>query len=441
MFAVARGTHKRHQPIPKGALKNPASRADSYVTPSPNGEHSVHASLAAIVPSSDTGYVVAFLCVFAAWLALSAWVVCSRVVHDLGVASVLRGPRSRLHRRAAERMAADASADPRVAGVLAEHVLEADSPRVLETAMDGSGTIKAWRRAEALKILVRAGHPVSIAALERALAGEDGEIAAAAVTILGDIEDEHAASALVRALQAEACSPAWIAAQLDDQAVPNAHLLRPLLRDPKPAVRAWAARLLARSGGQDESLERELAELCRDPDADVRAAAVQALGGVGGDAAAEQACALLADPVWYVKVRAARALGQLGRAEHAQPIAELLADTQWWVRAAAKDALLALGPGVMEELIPLLDHPDEFARNGTAEVLQNLGLIDSLVAEVGALRPGSPAALAVRALLRKILAAGGPRLSKALLARAEPEARSQLERLVGDAELVPAEAA
>ena len=42
------------------------------------------------------------------------------------------------------------------------------------------------------------------------------------------------------------------------------------------------------------------------------------------------------------------------------------------MRTAAKDALVKLGPTTWHEVAAQLSSPDAFARNGAAEVLQNL---------------------------------------------------------------------
>jgi hypothetical protein len=65
------------------------------------------------------------------------------------------------------------------------------------------------------------------------------------------------------------------------------------------------------------------------------------------------------------------------------------------VRSAAKDALRALGVDVAPMLVPVLESVDRFARNGAAEVLQDLGVVDHLLLT----EPDS-------ALLARIFAAG-----------------------------------
>src|SRR5439155_11936972 len=136
-----------------------------------------------------------------------------------------------------------------------------------------------------------------------------------------------------------------------------------------------------------------------------RAAASRALGRRRSPAAVTRLESLLADPVWFVQVQAARSLGTLHSVESTGRITDLLASPRWWVRQAAKDALVELGPDVKAELVPLLDHPDPFARNSCAEVLQDLGIVDDLVVEASMpSKTSRPSDAAV--LLAKILTAG-----------------------------------
>ena len=116
----------------------------------------------------------------------------------------------------------------------------------------------------------------------------------------------------------------------------------------------------------------------------------------------------LDDPAWFVRVHAARAVGRVVGAPAAPTIARLLADPQWWVRTAAKDALRVMGSAGMSALLSMLEHDDRFARQGAAEVLQDIGFVDFLELD-------SPRS----ALLERIYAAGGDDMREAARARAE----------------------
>lgn len=353
---------------------------------------------------------IALVAVFLAWLGLSTWVIVDRIVYDRLVASVRRESKHhRLQWRTVARLAADSSSDPELADALTRYLLETDEQRIVATALDpGAG----WHGVEAVRILARAGHLKALPTLERMLTSGDEDVRAAAVTILGDVEGERATVLLIEALSTGACPPRWASALLERRPIPKPLLLS-LLDHTTPAVRAVATRLLARVDASETDVGNILMQLCGDPEADVRAAACEALGERGSPGAVQRIVPMLRDPVWFVRVRAARALGRLSDVGSAGKIAELLESQFWWVRQAAKDTLVDLGPAVKDQLVPWLDHHDAFARNSCAEVLQNLGVVDDLLAEADDVSDPARAA-AAKALLGKILSAGGDRVAEAV---------------------------
>jgi HEAT repeat protein len=327
------------------------------------------------------------------------------------------------------RLAADSSSDPELADSLARSVLERDEPAVLAAAY-GKGT--AWRRVEALRVLARAGHPISITELRRILAEGEDEVVATAATLLADIEGEEATSALIAGLGSGGSQTRWIAALLERRAVP-ARLVKALADDARPAVREAGIRLLGSSTEPDRWIDRELEDRCGDPLAEVRASAARALGRRSRPGVESVLGRLLEDPVWFVQVQAARALGRLDSVGSARQIASLLASTEWWVRRAAKDALVALGPRIGGDLVSLLDHPDPFARNSLAEVLQDIGIVDRLVADVQSSSPASGSRQS-ELTLRRVLAAGGPRFTAAVLGQMRPEMRNRFSSFLSTSE-------
>jgi hypothetical protein len=310
---------------------------------------------------------------FVAWFVLSLVIVVGRARYD--------------------RLRGDSSPDtlgPREARTLVR--------RAGRTARTERGT---WRRVGALRRLVRANHRAAPALLHAGLADPDPGVAAATVRVLGDLGNDWAIDLLIDALCEGHVPRSRVAAQLDRLAPRPGERLLPLLRDPDPAVRFWGATLLA---GYPELGESSLVMLTHDRDANVRAAAVETLGTRSGDAAESAALAAIEDPAWFVRVHAARSAGQLLGATAAPTIVRLLADTRWWVRTAAKDALRG-------------NDQDAFARNGAAEVLQDIGFVDALLLE----RPDSP-------LLERIYAAGGERMREAARQRAEGRGEEEAVR-------------
>jgi HEAT repeat protein len=183
------------------------------------------------------------------------------------------------------------------------------------------------------------------------------------------------------------------------------------------------------------SVEADIAALTTDPAPLVRRAAVASLAQINPADAAAAARPLLADPVWFVRAHAARAIGETEDPEFARDIAPLLADREWWVRTAAKESLQRMGPEVWSALVPYLDHADAFARNGAAEVLQNIGILDSLIIlEAATVRPSAEKI----DMLRKIASAGGTRMTEALLDRVDQETRPRVRDLLASLGLEPA---
>jgi HEAT repeat protein len=262
-----------------------------------------------------------------------------------------------------------------------------------------------WRRVTALQRLERAHHPAVPRLIRTVLVDPDPKIAAAAIRTLGDIGDDWAIDLLVDALRRGHGQRSRVAAELERLVPRPGVALLPLLRDWNPSVRFWGATLLR---PYPELGESTLIDLTWDPDANVRAAAVETLGTRTGPRVGAALLARLDDSEWFVRVHAARAAGHVLGADAAPTIARHLAEERWWVRTAAKDALRGMGAEAVPSLLAVLVHEDPFARNGAAEVLQDIGFVDFLALD----SPGSP-------LLERIYAAGGERFREAAEARIE----------------------
>lgn len=264
----------------------------------------------------------------------------------------------------------------------------------------------------ALTRLARAHHPAAPRLLRRALASPDPRVASAAIRSLGDLGDEWAVNVLLQALRDGVGSRSRIASELERLSPAPGPRLPALLRDWNPELRFWGATLLA---GYPDLARSSLVALSWDPDPNVRAAAAETLGTRAGSDVETAVLALLHDPAWFVRVHAARSAGHVVGAPAASTICELLADEKWWVRTAAKDALRTIGRDAVGELLFVLTHEDGFARNGAAEVLQDIGYVDALAED----DPTSP-------VLERIYAAGGERLRRAAESRAvtRPRLRS-----------------
>jgi hypothetical protein len=232
---------------------------------------------------------------------------------------------------------------------------------------------------------------------------------------------------LVETLRAGNFSRSRVAAQLDRNAPLSVHTLSPLLEDPDPNVRYWGAKLLAR-GADEPAAGDALVVAARDDNANVRAAAAESLGREQSESGVHTLISLLLDPSSAVRVHAARSIGRRGTVAAAGRLAELLGDPDWWVRTAAKRALESLGTAAVPAVTPLLRAADEFARNGAAEVLQNLGLVHALVDQVADSTGGDVEAAAGG--LARILEAGSARFALLALEHLAPDARDRTLAIV-----------
>ena len=324
-------------------------------------------------------------------------------------------------------VAADPTTPPHAFEALAAHLQERWTADALIRDASAHRTAREkWRRSVALRILFQLDHPRAIELLERAVAGSDTAIAAVALSLLGQSRDPRAVDVMLHALRVRRHPASRIAVYLDRSPQQISDRLLALLDDHDPTLRFWAATLLGRYTEVD-GLERALLPLANDRDPRVRKAVVESLGKVGESQAAATARRLLQDPVPYVRATAARTLGVLALPDLASDVALLLGDVDWWVRRAAKDALEAMGPDVWPVLVRCLDDPDEFVRNGAAEVFQNLGVLDSLIVMEAA--SDNPSMSKID-MLRRITAAGGVRLTESLLDRCGDAIGPRVRRLL-----------
>jgi hypothetical protein len=282
-----------------------------------------------------------------------------------------------------------------------------------------------WRRITALRILGRLQHASHMDLVARAIIDRDVDVVTCGLSLLGASSDPRAADLLVGALASPKLSPSRVAVYIDQSPQNLGKRLAALLDHAEPAVRQWSAVLLVRY--PDDAAASTLRDLTRDADPRVRKAAIQALGQLGLDDAAAIALNMITDPVPYVRAHAARAIGELGRSDLASRVCPLLGDGDWWVRLAARESLEMMGAEVWPAVVRCLDHRDRFVRNGAAEVVQNLGVLDSLIVLEAA--TDNPADSKV-AMLQRIAAAGGVRFTESLLERAGPVVGPRIRRLL-----------
>lgn len=297
--------------------------------------------------------------------------------------------------------------------------------RVQRDAMARTNSRNPWPRITALQILAFGRTEAAWTALEKALLSPEPRLVGAAVTILGNLRETRAAELLAKAMRVGCYPASRISTFLDRFPLDLSPLVGSFLSQPSPHIRYWGAIMLRRYPGLEGGSEM-LASLTHDQNPQVRRAAIESLSLLGGKMAPEKACKLLTDEVSFVRAYAARALGTLHVHEAAPAVASLLADRDWWVRYAAKVSLEAMGSQAIPHILPFLRHQDRFARNGAAEVLQNLEYFEQLLAEE-LLGPGQPER---RAILEQMAQAGGVRMSEAMINRLPPAVRNNASSLL-----------
>lgn len=236
--------------------------------------------------------------------------------------------------------------------------------------------------------------------LLRALRSNEPELRLASVTTLGRLGDryEWAIDGLVEALVEEVDNPVRVAGQLDRLAPRCGLRLPPLLEHPSSVVRFYAVRLLGR---YQELATRHVPRMTDDSSANVRAAAVETLTAVASGEALRCALRLLDDPHPGVRAQACRTAATIAPVTAAPFIVPLLGDRSWSVREAGREALVAAGRDVSDSVVRGLHEEDTTVRAGAALVLQDIGVVDTLVDD------------ADTGQLERILDAGGRRLREA----------------------------
>jgi HEAT repeat protein len=402
-------------------------------------------------------FVIGFAAMFAVWAGVSSFVVVNRMLYDrrerrltsiaraladpalasfapIDRAPAIRGILSRMSRRAVYRMVASTVLPVSITEACAAYAIERwGLPQMVLDAQGQRGRRK-WRRISALFALghIRAAGSHDLLAL--ALVDPDADVAGAAAVVLHRLGDERAAGILVPALRGGTLPPSRIATHLDQYPLPIDALLRPLLSEPKSGTRYWAASLLSRYP-YAEGVAGEIAVLVNDVDPQVRKAALATLGTMRSAEVIADVQRAVHDPVAYVRSTAIRSLTQYGMLESdtsqrerlAAVIAPSLADAVWEVRLAAKECLVDLGPVTWREAAAQLKSVDSFARNGAAEVLQNLGLLDRAIA---AMESGTEPDAALLDMVARALHEGGQPMVDAAGARSSPRASATIEALL-----------
>ncbi len=240
-----------------------------------------------------------------------------------------------------------------------------------------------WTRAEAAEKLGLIGSRKATRALIAHMSDPVPEVRVRAARALGSIRTSEALRPLIQALRDpgrwSAIRVAGILIGAGDEAVEI--LLEEFDRLPLHA-RISAIDIF----GRIRSLKAIalLRELLKSREPDERARAAFALGSIGDPTSAPDLVVALRDPAWAVRAMAAKALGRLKENGSIDALCVALSDPQWWVRANAADALKNKGGPGLSALLATLDSKDAYAAQQAVQMLQESGVLDQIIQELGA---------------------------------------------------------
>jgi len=229
-----------------------------------------------------------------------------------------------------------------------------------------------WSRIEAILALGLSGASSAIAVFEKGLFEKDADISYFCMLSLGQIQTELSLKILLSFLKKNKLSRQKVASILESFPPSAADIIVKLVDDPDPEVRFWATKILSRF--KPVKYMGKIKALSWDKSAQVRAAACECFGNIGGKEAEEILIPCLKDESWLVRVQAAQGLAKAIGGRSAKYIAELLSDNSLNVVEAAKEILIQNIDASLPYLKKILDGQDELARKMAVEVLTTAGV-------------------------------------------------------------------
>jgi HEAT repeat protein len=215
---------------------------------------------------------------------------------------------------------------------------------IVELGHRGTRRLSPWRRALACEMLGTIGSEQSVPTLLDRLGDRRPEVRIAAVQALGDIGSTEAVPALSEAfLQRRVAPTNVVTAALRRIGGEAAPAFERGLGSPDPIVRVAACFGMSGIAATHGAAVYRLADvLASDSDANVRAAAANALGIAGGGNAPEALVRATADSDVHVRRNAVRALGGFDDPNTGGTLAERADDDDREVAIRAAESLLAL---------------------------------------------------------------------------------------------------
>lgn len=234
------------------------------------------------------------------------------------------------------------------------------------------------RRLRAAVSLAEIGDDSTASVLIWHLSDREPEIRIQCARGLGRMQHEPAINAILERFGLEA---PWVRARFADTLVrfgakatwPLVAYIRANLRYSDNEGVVEAIRVLGVIG--DREVGPTLAGILRVAvDPEVRIAAIEALGAVGGPLAIRPLKYTFRSTDWRLRAKSATSLGHIGDPSVNRVLAKGLEDANWWVRRNSASALSALAGGE-DLLMQAIESVDPFARDAAAEALADCGAL------------------------------------------------------------------
>jgi len=244
-----------------------------------------------------------------------------------------------------------------------------------------------WQRADAAEKLGLMGSEKATKSLIESMSDPTPEVRVRAAQALGAIGTTESLKPLVHALRD---AGRWSAIRVAGMLISAGDDAVDVLLEEFQKLPDYAKVSAVDIFGRIKSLRASLLlrDLLTDPAPDIRARAAYALGLIGDPTAAGPLTACLKDKEWAVRAMAVKALGRLRESVSIPALAGALSDPQWWVRANAAEALKTKGPAGQQALLSSLDSDDPYAAQQSVQMLQESGVLDAFVGMLTSTVPG-----------------------------------------------------
>lgn len=224
-----------------------------------------------------------------------------------------------------------------------------------------------WRRIEAIMALGYIQAESSPEILRELLYSKDDEISYFSALAIGRIGTQASAGILMRFLKERPRLRRKIASILESLNPGVTEEVIKFADDPEPDVRAWAARLLAKSVSKEYI--KKVEALTEDESPDVRAASCESLAKLNDKDSKKILTKRLKDDTWFVRMHAVRAISKIFGKDAISEIFTLLNDGSILVLEGVKRAMADNIDAALPYIHKILAGDDEPAKKVCKEAL------------------------------------------------------------------------